>query len=112
MSASPVWAGGTSAAADLLAAMPDPGAELELRRQLTREAYASAWADGWRQGYESGARLLERQWPSVAAPVVSDRPDYAELVRRRLTVHGEQRDRETYGQPHPDDFPGRKEIPA
>lgn len=105
-------AGGRNAVAEPLAAIPDPQAELELRRQLVREAYEHGRALGWREGYERGARLLEAEWPSVVGPVITDRPDHAELERRRWTVRSEQRTRETYGQPHPDDFPGRKVTAA
>lgn len=112
MTEAPGRAGGMRAVAELLATMPDPRAELELRRQLAREAYERGRADGWREGYERGARLLEAEWPSVVAPVTADRPDYAGLERLRWMLRGEQRTRETFGRPHPGDFPGRKETAA
>lgn len=111
---------------DLLAALPDPSAELALRRQLAREAFQYAQADGWREGYEHGARLLEAEWPSVIAPLLNDL-GHDELERRRFHVccrdcrlaghrdgceRCQNRSRETYGHPHPDDFPRRKVTAA
>jgi hypothetical protein len=83
--------------AALLAAMPDPRAELELRRQLVREAYAAGRAEGWQQGYEHGARLLEAEWPSVVA--VLSGPSLGELELLRYGPGG----REHFGDPRPTD---------
>jgi len=69
------------AVAMLLAAQGDPFAELELRRQLCREAYKAGLAEGWRRGYERGARLVEAEWPTVIAPLLG--PSLAELERLR-----------------------------
>jgi len=85
------------AVATLLAAQPDATAEAELRRQLCREAYECGRADGWREGYEHGARLREAEWPDIVAPVISNRPDHAELERRRWGPGG----REHFGDPRP-----------
>jgi hypothetical protein len=86
--------------AALLAAMPDPLAEIELRRQLCREAYESGRAEGWRQGYEHGARVLEAEWPAVVAPLSG--PSFAELELLRWGPGG----REHFGDPRPGDrFP-------
>lgn len=94
---------GLSAVACLLAAMPDPGAEVELRRQLAREAYERGVADGWRQGYERAAADMADQWREPSKRIARGGTPYRELERRRWTVRGDQRDRETFGQPHPDD---------
>lgn len=83
--------------AELLAAMPDPGAELELRRQLCREAYEAGLADGYRRGYELGARLREAEWPAVIAPLSA--PSLAELDQLRWGPGG----REHFGDPRPGD---------
>jgi hypothetical protein len=91
------------AMAGLLAVTPDPLAEIKLRRQLVREAYKSGEADGWRRGYEDAETDMARRWNKIAAPIARGGPLYEELVRRRLTVWGEQRDWETFGQPHPND---------
>jgi hypothetical protein len=93
-------AGAWGAVAALLAAQPDPEAEIALRRQLCREAYERGRADGWRLGYERGARLLEAEWPAVVAPLWE--PSLAELERRRWGPAG----RERFGERRPGDrFP-------
>lgn len=96
-------AGAWGAVAVLLAAQPDPDAELALRRQLCREAYEAGQAEGWRLGYERGARLLEAEWPAVVAPLAG--PSHAELERRRWGPGG----RERFGERRAGDrFPGRE----
>lgn len=93
-------AGGWAAVAVLLAAQPDPGAEVALRRQLCREAYQAGQAEGWRLGYERGARLLEAEWPAVVAPLAG--PSLAELERSRWGPGGRLR----FGERRPGDrFP-------
>jgi hypothetical protein len=88
---------GMAMAAALVAALPDPQAEVELRRQLVREAYAAGRAEGWREGYERGARLRETEWPSVVAPLSG--PILAELEHLRWGAAG----REHFGDPRPTD---------
>jgi hypothetical protein len=72
----------------LLAAQADPAAELELRRQLCREAYEAGRAEGWRLGVEHGARVLQAEWPAVVAPL--SRPSLAELDRLRWGPGGRE----------------------
>ena len=82
----------------LLAAMPDPIAEIRLRRQLVQEAYEQGRADGWREALETGWR--DRQ----ANPLVTGAgPTRAELDILRWGPGG----RERFGDPRPGDFPGR-----
>jgi hypothetical protein len=80
-------------------------------------ALSREWAEGYRLGYEHGyrdgwqasERDLAASYHAMAAPVARGGPSYAELERRRWTVHGEQRTRETFGLPHPADRrPGRE----
>lgn len=93
--------------ADLMAASAtaDTGREV-MWRQLCRES----WQDGYRVGESAGreaeAREREAAWARITRPIASG-PAHAELERRRWTVHGEQRTRETFGQPHPLDRPVR-----
>jgi hypothetical protein len=89
---------GMALAAALVAALPDPEAEIELRRQLAREAYAAGLAAGRREGYERGARLLQAEWPSIVAPLAG--PTLAELEQRRWGPGG----REHFGDPRPGDY--------
>lgn len=95
------WTGAElRAVAALLAAQPDPMAELERQRRLVRQAYESGRAAGWREGYEYGARLLEADWPAYVRRLV--RPSVAELERLRWGPGG----REHFGDPRPTDrFP-------
>lgn len=83
----------------LIAAMPDPCAEIELRRQLAREAYEAGRAEGWREGYERGARLRASEWPAIVAPLTSGSPSHAELELLRYGPRG----REHYGDPRSTD---------
>jgi hypothetical protein len=91
----------------------------QLAAQIARELAADAYDRGYSDGYERGARVLSAEWPSVVAPLFADRPDHAELVRRRLHVccrecrrcghrdgcaRCENRTPETAGIPHPDDY--------
>ena len=92
------------AIAVLLAAQPDPAAELALRRQLCREAYQAGLAEGWRQGYERGARLVEAEWPAVVAPLSG--PSLAELERLRWGPGGRKR----FGDPRLSDRSPRMEA--
>jgi hypothetical protein len=88
-----------------LEALIDPAAEIRYRLQLAREAYQA--------GMEAGlARVIgadEEAWR--AAPgrirVTPAGPVRAEVEARRWAVRGDQRTRETFGLPHPDDFRGR-----
>ena len=76
------------AVAEMLAAAPDPSVEVELRRQLAREAYDAGRADGWHEGYEHGARIREAEWPAVVAPLAG--PSFAELELLRWGPGGRQ----------------------
>ena len=94
---------GTSAVAELLAALSDPLVEIELRHQLAHEAYERGRADGWRQGYESAEADMAGRWRAASQRIARGGISYRELEARRWVLRGEQRDRETFGQPHPDD---------
>lgn len=89
---------------DIVALLLDPAAEVELRRQLCREVARDAWRDGHRAGYERAMRDMARAWAEVAVPASKGGPTYQELEARRWTVRGEQRSRETYGEPHAEDY--------
>jgi hypothetical protein len=63
----------------------------------------AAYADGREdEGAERDAR-----WNWIARQAHAAGPAHADLERRRWTVRGEQRTRETHGQPHPGDYKGR-----
>lgn len=86
---------------DVLAALvellPDPSAEIELRRRLCREAARDAYQRGYYDGYERGARILEAEWPTVVKGL--DGPTHEELETLR---YGPGR-REHFGDPRPGD---------
>lgn len=85
------------AVAVLLEVMPDPLAEIKLRRQLCREAFEAGRAEGWREGYDVGARLRAAEWPRIVAPLCG--PTHAELELRRWGPGG----RAHFGDPRPGD---------
>jgi hypothetical protein len=93
-------------------APPDADALLELSDERDRwlrrllAAERAAYKRGVEAGIEIGRRLeaddLAAEWKRIAAPVARGVP-LAELERRRWGLGG----RERFGDPRPDDFPGR-----
>jgi hypothetical protein len=83
----------------------DPAAEVRYWRALCSEAFRAGVEAGL--GRRIGAD--EETWRVAAGRVrvVSASPTHAETEVRRWMVRGEQRTRETFGQPHAADFPGR-----
>ena len=70
----------------------------------------------YERGYEAGRRdaLAEeaasrREAAGLVARATAG-PSHAELERRRWTLRGEHRARETFGRPHPGDYPGRDGV--
>jgi hypothetical protein len=95
-----------------LALSAERDAQLALRHAYWREGYALGYAagyaaGGYAAGYEAGRRdeagERDRAWHAIAGPIARGGPAFAELERRRWTVYGEQRTRETFGLPHPAD---------
>ena len=70
------------------------------------DAEAAAYAAGYAAGRADEARDADRAWAAIPVQRFRDSPDLAELEAARWTVRGEPRNRETFGQPHPDDYPG------
>lgn len=97
--------GDLRAVAMLLAAQPDPAAELALRRQLCREAYEDGLAEGWRRGYEYGARLRGAEWPAIIRRLLAG-PSRAEVELFRWGPGGRKR----FGDPRPGDRSPRMEA--
>jgi hypothetical protein len=69
------------------------------------------WQDGYRRGFAAGADVGRGQ---VLAEVKATQHGIhdalapaAEYERARWMLRGEHRTRETFGRPHPDDFPGQ-----
>lgn len=69
--------------------MPDPAAEVELRRRLVNEAYLDGCRHGWKLGLEHGARIRQADWPAFVAAL--PRPDLAELELLRWGPGGRER---------------------
>jgi hypothetical protein len=84
---------------DLLAALPDPLAEIELLRQLALEAYERGRADGWYEGHETAEQEMARRWNAIAAPIARGGIEHPELEERRWGPAG----REHFGEPGPED---------
>lgn len=105
--------------AELLDAMPDPLAELELRRQQVRDAYAAGRTDGYSDGVIAMASAYKRGLMNTYANAQLQSRRWHVCCRScRQTGHRddcgrcEDRSHETYRQPHPDDFQGRKVTAA
>jgi hypothetical protein len=107
----PIVARGGDRAA-LLALSHERDLHLARRHAWWREGYRLGAEDGYRQGYERACADMEAAWREAARPVARGGASHAELERRRWTVFGEQRTRETFGLPHPADRrPGREAKP-
>jgi hypothetical protein len=78
--------------------------QLRLRLEAYREGYQRGHQAGYAAGRQDLADEFAEAWNDIARPVT--RADPA-LQRRRWTLRGEQRTRETFGRPHRDDFTGR-----
>lgn len=82
---------------------------LHARLGFARYAHQRGYTEGW----EAGRRALledlatDQRYMLAKLRPVFERPDHAQLERRRWILRGEQRTRETFGQPHPDDYPGQ-----
>jgi hypothetical protein len=59
-------------------------------------------------GREDESADRDARWDRIARQAHAHGTPYAEIDRRRWVVRGEQRTRETFGQPHPDDYMGRE----
>jgi hypothetical protein len=84
--------------------------DMWLRRELAagRRGYERGRRDGYAEGYAEAERDMERRWREFARPMARQLqgPSYAELERRRWTLRGEVRTRETFALSHPGDYPG------
>jgi hypothetical protein len=84
----------------------DPTATPEYWRALFADAHRADLEDAYQRGREDMAREYERDWAVIARPVARGGPAFAELELRRWGVRGEQRTRQTFGQPHAADYMG------
>ena len=114
------------ALAALLAAMPDPAAVDEHWRRICTEQTARARRDGYHAGYRAGYVRAVEEIKAVEHQLVDALGgiDLPQVMARRWHVccaacqrrgrhqsgcdRCEDRTRATFGQPHPDDYPGRQ----
>ncbi len=93
--------------ADLLALSAERDVQLGLRHR----AYAEGWGAGRMAGYGAGRQdegaERDQAWNQIARPIARGGPAHAEIERKRWTVRGEARTRETFGEPHPGDYMGQ-----
>jgi hypothetical protein len=107
-------------AAALVDALPDLGAEIELRSRAAREAYERGRATGAAEEHERQLAEEAQRRREMAALVPGARPGtrsmpFTEIDRCRWIVRGEERTRATFGRPHPDDYQGiraRRDEPS
>jgi hypothetical protein len=93
--------------ADLLALSDERDVYLRRIGQAFREGWEAGHMTGVDDGRQAEAAERDAEWNAIARPVARGGPAYAEIERKRWTVRGEVRTRETFGQPHPGDYPGR-----
>jgi hypothetical protein len=93
------------AVAGLLALSDERDGWLLRLRASWRAAYRLGFELGHAAGYRQAERDMTRSWREVATPVAH--ASGGELQRRRWAVRGQTRARETFAQPHPDDYPGQ-----
>lgn len=98
----------------IAAVLIDPAAEVELRRQLAREAAADAYERGLVDGAAAQAASYKRRLLGMYDDARLEALRWTVLCRdcrrngrRESCTRCEVRDRETFGLPHPDDH-----IPA
>lgn len=108
--------GHVSAASDLLAAMPDTAALEEYWRRIFAEMTSQAALSAYERGFEDGAveavRAYKAAQHGIYRDALTERARWHLCCRRcRLNGHRdgctdcEDRDRETFGQPSPDESP-------
>ncbi len=95
-----------------LAELLERSDERDLYETRIERAHRDGWRAGWAEGYDMGRRdegaERDQAWNEIARPVTRGGPTHDELERKRWTVRGEPRTRETFGLPHPDDYQGRE----
>ena len=87
-----------------VAALVEQSAERDTWQRVALARERAAYLRGRADGIDIGRRHAEeeqaRAWRAIAHSVAAGGTPYAELERRRHMLWGEQRTRETFGQPH------------
>ena len=76
-----------------------------LARRL--HAWSAGWAAGHQVGYEAGVRDTLEQEARQRREAAGLVAEAAAIQQQRWRLRGERRTRQTFSQPHPDDYPGR-----
>ena len=96
-----------------------PGEILDLsaERQLWERLIDEAWRDGYRAALGQLAEAEAGGYARAVADVKAAQhalPHHLrglrEIEERRWIVRGEQRTRKTFGNPHPADYPGKRDA--
>jgi len=82
------------------------GRDHERIRRAWREGWLTGHGIGYGAGYEQASRDMERNWSEMARPTARQLVRGHGLQDRRWRLRGETRTRQTFGQPHPDDYRG------
>lgn len=96
------------------ASLIDPAAETRHWIRIAREHYSSGYDTGYEEGAVAAIEEYKRQQHGLVREAQLEQPRHHVCCGPcRRTGHQpgcsacEDRDRETFGQPHPDDFPGQ-----
>jgi hypothetical protein len=85
--------------------------DLSDERDLAERAWLAAWRDGYAAGaadaWSAGYAAAVTEVKAAEHGLVRLVRGMAETEAARWTLRGEVRTRETFGQPHPDDYTGR-----
>lgn len=91
-----------TALAELLERSDERDAWLARVIEAEESGYARGLADGVTLGRQLEAAERDEQWNRAAAPIARGGPAVAD----RWKLRGEPRTRQTFGRPHPADYPG------
>ena len=98
---------GGQALAELLERSDERDRYMERIDQAWRDGYRRGDEDGYARGRQDEGTERDQAWDRIARPASRAAP-FREFERRRWAVRGEPRTRETFSQPHPGDYQGRK----
>lgn len=100
--------------------LPDPAAEAAYRHQLAREEFERGRATGYSEGVIAMAEAYKRGLKNTVASAFLEAERWTVLCRdcrnrgrrRDGCTRCEVRTRETYGDPHPDDYVPQGSVAA
>ena len=80
--------------------------ERDTWQQRLLDAERAAYRSGYADGRADERVAADRAWAARRPFKAPDGPDLAEVEALRWELRGQQRTRQTFGQPHPDDYEG------